>query len=438
VKALVTKMIQVDDLTKIFGPNPDEALRMLDEGRGKDEIREAIGHVVGVNGASFSLARGEFFVIMGLSGSGKSTLLRCLNRLIPFTRGRVVIGPEGSQVEVGTASAKELREIRMRRVSMVFQRFGLLPHRSVRDNVAYGLEIQGLPKREREERAERVLDMVGLGGWGTSRTSELSGGMQQRVGLARAIATEAEVLLMDEPFSALDPLIKMQMQDEMIRLQRQLGRTIVFITHDLDEALRLGDRIAIMEDGNIVQIGTPERIITSPATAYVAEFVEHADPTHVITAGTVAVPVDHDRVHVVRRDRGLTFHAHGTQRDVEIGIDAAGCVAEVVADGARARIEPLERVLEEDAPASRFRDRAVTVHAGATLRQLLDARTYVNLPVLVIDGEERLIGLVTEREIIHGIVEKRGHDAPANGSAPAVRPPADRAAQAAAVAGGRA
>jgi glycine betaine/proline transport system ATP-binding protein len=423
-------MIHVDDLTKIFGPRPEEALRMLDDGLGKDEIREQTGHVVGVNGASFSLDKGEFFVIMGLSGSGKSTLLRCLNRLIPFTRGRVLIGPEGAQIDVGSASARELREIRTRLVSMVFQRFGLLPHRSVRDNVAYGLEIQGLPKAERDARAESVLDMVGLGGWGPSRTSELSGGMQQRVGLARAIATDAEVLLMDEPFSALDPLIKMQMQDEMIKLQRQLGRTIVFITHDLDEALRLGDRIAIMENGTIVQIGTPERIITEPGTEYVADFVEHADPTNVITAATVAVDVEHERVSLVRSEGGVRFYAHVAQSDVEIGVDADGRVTEVVADGARTRIDPLERLLEEAAPAFRFRDRAITVRGDATLRRLLDARTYVNLPVLVQDEQARLIGLVTERELIHGIVEKRGHGPARTRSAPT--PPTAGAGSAAA------
>ncbi len=418
-------MIHVDDLTKIFGPNPDAALCMLDDGHGKDAIREATGHVLGVNGASFELERGEFFVIMGLSGSGKSTLLRCLNRLVPFTRGRVLVGPAGEQVDVGTASARELREIRTRRMSMVFQRFGLLPHRSVRDNVAYGLEIQGVARSEREARSEEVLEMVGLGGWGPSRTSELSGGMQQRVGLARAIATDAEVLLMDEPFSALDPLIKMQMQDEMIRLQRQLGRTIVFITHDLDEALRLGDRIAIMDDGTIVQIGSPERIITEPGTAYVADFVEHADPTHVITARTVAVDLDHERVGVARRVGDVTFHSHVAQSDVEIGVDRDGRVVEVVADGARARIEALDRVLEEDAPAFRYRDRAVWVRGDATLRRLLDARTYVNLPVIVQDEDGRLIGLVTERELIHGIVEKRGHGVrspAASASASAPRP----------------
>jgi glycine betaine/proline transport system ATP-binding protein len=413
-EALGATVIRVDNLTKIFGPRPEEALDLLDQGQGKDAIREATGHVVGVNDVSFALSRGEFFVIMGLSGSGKSTLLRCLNRLIPFTRGRVVIETEAGEVDVGSADRSTLREIRRRNMSMVFQRFGLLPHRSVRDNVAYGLEIQGLNRRERWERAEGVLDMVGLGGWGDSRTAELSGGMQQRVGLARAIATEAEVLLMDEPFSALDPLIKMQMQDEMVKLQQQLGRTIVFITHDLDEALRLGDRIAIMEDGTVVQIGTPEQIITAPSTAYVADFVEHADPTNVITAATVSVELDHERVTRVRETGGVSYLAHRAQADVEVGVDAEGRVAEVLADGERARVEPLERILEEEPPTFRYRDRAITVHGDATLRRLLLARTYVNLPVLVVDDEQRLLGLVTERELIHGIIEKRGHDG--NGS----------------------
>jgi glycine betaine/proline transport system ATP-binding protein len=434
-------VIRVDELTKIFGPQPEEALRLLDEGQSKDAIREATGHVVGVHDASFALSRGEFFVIMGLSGSGKSTLLRCLNRLIPFTRGHVVIDTDAGEVDVGSASAATMRQIRTRHLSMVFQRFGLLPHRSVRDNVAYGLEIQRLPHRERRERAERVLDMVGLGGWGDRRTTELSGGMQQRVGLARAIATEAEVLLMDEPFSALDPLIKMQMQDEMVRLQRQLDRTIVFITHDLDEALRLGDRIAIMDDGHVVQIGTPEQIVTAPSTAYVADFVEHADPTNVITAATVAVPLDHERVREVRRDGDVSYHAHRAQSEVEIGVDGDGRVTEVLADGGRASIEPLDGVLEEEPPTFRYRDRAIKVVGDATLRRLLLARTYVNLPVIVEDGSGRLLGLVTERELIHGIIEKRGYDADDASGAAGDAAAGDGAAAhvgAPAVAGGRA
>ena len=383
---------------------------MLQEGQSKDAIREATGHVVGVHDVSFRLKRGEFFVIMGLSGSGKSTLLRCLNRLIPVTGGRVVIDTDAGEVDVGEAGPKQLRDLRTRHLSMVFQRFGLLPHRSVRDNVAYGLEIQGVDRRERLERAERALDMVGLGGWGPSRTSELSGGMQQRVGLARALATEAKVMLMDEPFSALDPLIKMQMQEEIIKLQRELGKTIVFITHDLDEALRLGDRIAIMEDGKIVQLGTPERIITNPATAYVADFVEHADPTNVISAATVSVELDHDRVDVLRRVAGGRVLSHRTQSEVEIEVGDDDRVREVRADEGIAELVPIDTLLAEEPPTSRYRNRAAIVRADQTLRMLLEARNLCNLPVLVVDEDGRLVGLATEREIIHTIIEKRGRN----------------------------
>jgi len=403
-------VIRAENLTKIFGPQPDEALRMLQEGQSKDAIREATGHVVGVDDVSFRLKSGEFFVIMGLSGSGKSTLLRCLNRLIPVTGGRVVIDTDEGEIDVGEAGPKQLRDIRTRHLSMVFQRFGLLPHRSVRDNVAYGLEIQGVDRRERLERAERALDMVGLGGWGPSRTSELSGGMQQRVGLARALATEAKVMLMDEPFSALDPLIKMQMQEEIIKLQRELGKTIVFITHDLDEALRLGDRIAIMEDGKIVQLGTPERIITNPATAYVADFVEHADPTNVISAATVSVELDHDRVDVLRRVAGGRVLSHRTQSEVEIEVGDDDRVREVRADEGIAELVPIDTLLAEEPPTSRYRNRAAIVRADQTLRMLLEARNLCNLPVLVVDEDGRLVGLATEREIIHTIIEKRGRN----------------------------
>jgi glycine betaine/proline transport system ATP-binding protein len=404
-------VIRAEHLSKIFGPNPTSALELRQQGQSKDAIREATGHVVGVDDVSFRLKRGEFFVIMGLSGSGKSTLLRCLNRLIAPTAGRVVLETDEGEIDVGAATAKQLRDIRTRHLTMVFQRFGLLPHRSVRDNVAYGLEIQGVDTAARMERSERALDMVGLGGWGRSRTSELSGGMQQRVGLARALATEAEVMLMDEPFSALDPLIKMQMQQEMIKLQRDLGKTIVFITHDLDEALRLGDRIAIMEDGRVVQLGTPERIVTNPATAYVADFVEHADPTHVITARTVSVELDHGRIDELRREAGGRVIVHRTQPDVEIVVDADDRVREVRADGGRAELVPIDTLLAEEAPMSRYRNRAAVVRADRPLRTLLEARNLCNLPVLVIDGDERLIGLVTEREIIYSIIEKRGRDA---------------------------
>ena len=364
--------------------------------------------MIGVQDVSFTLKPGEFFVIMGLSGSGKSTLLRAINRLIEPTAGHVWLTTDDGEVDVASVDARRLRSIRQDHLAMVFQRFGLLPHRSVRDNVAYGLEIKRVPRAERMRRADEVIDMVGLGGWGASPPSALSGGMQQRVGLARAIATGAKVLLMDEPFSALDPLIKVQMQDEMIRLQRQLGRTVLFITHDLDEALRLGDRIAIMEDGRFVQVGTPETIVTEPKTEYVADFVAHADPTGVITAATVAVGPDHDRIDEVGREDGARVIAHRTQSDVEIVVGDDGRVREMRADGAKAALMPIDEVLEEPTPRWRHRDRTAVVRGDRTLRTLLEARNRVNLPLLIVDEHEKLIGLVTERELIHGITEKRG------------------------------
>ncbi len=403
-------MIRVEDLNKVFGPSPEEALRRLGEGQSKSEILAETGNVIGVQDVSFELQPGEFFVIMGLSGSGKSTLLRCLNRLIRPTSGHVWLQTDEGAVDVAAAEGRVLRRLRQDHLAMVFQRFGLLPHRSVRENVAYGLEIQGVPHAERMRRADETIEMVGLSGWGTAPTTSLSGGMQQRVGLARAITTGAKILLMDEPFSALDPLIKMQMQDEMIRLQRQLGRTVVFITHDLDEALRLGDRIAIMDDGRFVQVGTPETIITAPKTPYVADFVAHADPTGVITAATVAVEPSHPRVDEIRREGDDRVLAHRTQPDVEIVVDGTGRVKDVRADGGHADLVPIDVLLSEDTPRSRYRDRAAVVGGDRPLRTLLRARNLCNLPALVVDDDGRLVGLVTERELIHAMLEKRGHD----------------------------
>jgi len=278
-------VIRAENVTKIFGSDPESAIPLLEENKTKDEIRELTGQTVGVNKASFDIQQGEVFAIMGLSGCGKSTLIRCINRIIDPTAGHIYFKhPDRGEVDITQLDEEALRTLRKQNMSMVFQHFALLPHRTVLSNVGYGMEIQGRGRRKRQEAAQRVLDMVGLGPWGRSYPSELSGGMQQRVGLARGLATDAEVLLMDEPFSALDPLIKVDMQQELTRIQRELHRTILFITHDLDEAMRIGDHIAIMEDGKIVQIGSPEQILVNPRTEYVAKFVEHADPTGVITA----------------------------------------------------------------------------------------------------------------------------------------------------------
>ena len=274
-------------VTKVFGEDVAAAGALLEEGSDRQDVLERTGCLVAVRNATFSVERGETFVVMGLSGSGKSTLIRCLSRLIEPTSGTVEI--EGTPI--GDLDDQGLRELRRRRMSMVFQHFGLFPHRKVIDNVAFGLEIQGAPKADRYERALQVLEAVGLQEWTDHFPQQLSGGMQQRVGLARALCVEPEILFFDEPFSALDPLIRRDMQDELLSLQASMRRTLVFITHDFHEALKLGDRIAIMKDGEFVQVGTPEQIVSAPANEYVREFAEDAPKTKVITVGSVLRPL---------------------------------------------------------------------------------------------------------------------------------------------------
>ncbi|MFK4268764.1 quaternary amine ABC transporter ATP-binding protein [Streptomyces milbemycinicus] len=274
--------LQAEHLYKVFGRRPDEAVAKLEGGTDRDELRTD-GTTAAVIDASFAVEAGQIFVVMGLSGSGKSTLLRMLNGLLEPTAGRVLFDDQ----DLTALAPRELREVRSRKISMVFQHFALFPHRSVLENAAYGLEVQGVPSAQRKRRATEALGLVGLAGWEKSWPDELSGGMQQRVGLARALATDADLLLMDESFSALDPLIRRDMQDQLLELQKRLKKTIVFITHDLNEAMRLGDRIAVMRDGRIVQIGTAEDILVTPANDYVASFTQDVDRTRVLTAGAI-------------------------------------------------------------------------------------------------------------------------------------------------------
>ncbi len=279
--------IVAEGLYKIFGPRPERAFDLLDQGESKEEIQARTGLVVGVQDASFTVSEGETFVVMGLSGSGKSTLLRLLNRLLEPTRGSVQV----AGVEVTQLGSRDLIQFRRDHFGgMVFQKFAILPNRNVLDNVAFGLELQGMEKDQREEKARAMIDLVGLSGHEASYPRQLSGGMQQRVGLARALVVEAEILLMDEAFSALDPLIRHRMQDELLELQERLQRTIVFVTHDLDEAFRVGDRIAIMNEGAVVQTGTAEEIVLNPANDYVRSFVQNMDRTQVFRAQTVMEP----------------------------------------------------------------------------------------------------------------------------------------------------
>lgn len=315
----VLPIIEIKDLTKVFGRNPRQALKMLDEGASKADILKKTGNTVGVNRASFSVEAGEIFVIMGLSGSGKSTLVRLINRLIEPTEGNIFIDGE----DLSTMDRKSLRHVRRKKLSMVFQSFALFPHRTILENAAFGLEIQNIEKEERNKKAAEALRLVGLGDYFEQYPNQLSGGMQQRVGLARALANEPDVLLMDEAFSALDPLIRKEMQDELIDLQASMKKTILFITHDLDEALRLGDRIALMKDGSIVQVGTPEEILVSPANDYVEKFVEDVDKSKVLTAQ-----------HIMKRPETLNIENHGPR----IALDrmrAEGLSGVYVVDGKR-------------------------------------------------------------------------------------------------------
>ncbi|POX41750.1 glycine betaine/L-proline ABC transporter ATP-binding protein [Streptomyces sp. Ru72] len=278
----MSSRLEAEHLYKVFGRRPDRAVERLRQGAGREELR-ADGTTAAVIDASFTVEPGQIFVVMGLSGSGKSTLLRMLNGLLEPTAGHVRFDGQ----DLTALGPRELREVRARKISMVFQHFALFPHRSVRENAAYGLEVQGVPRAERLKRADEALALCGLAGWEKSWPDELSGGMQQRVGLARALATDADLLLMDESFSALDPLIRRDMQDQLLQLQQTLKKTIVFITHDLNEAMRLGDRIAVMRDGRIVQIGTAEDILVRPADDYVASFTQDVDRSRVLTAGAV-------------------------------------------------------------------------------------------------------------------------------------------------------
>ncbi len=279
-------LIQIKDLFKVFGKKPAKVMPMVREGLSKDEILAKTGHTVGLKAINLDIHKGEIFVIMGLSGSGKSTLIRHFNRLIDPTEGQILV--EG--IDVMKLNTKELEQFRRNKMAMVFQRFGLMPHKSVLENVAYGLSVQGIDKATRNAKATQWLETVGLAGYEEQYPSQLSGGQQQRVGLARALCTDAEILLMDEAFSALDPLIRSEMQDQLIELQKELHKTIIFITHDLDEALRIGDRIAILKDGNLIQVGEPVDILLNPADDYVEAFVKDVNRPRALTVETVMKP----------------------------------------------------------------------------------------------------------------------------------------------------
>ncbi|GIT79387.1 glycine/betaine ABC transporter ATP-binding protein [Leifsonia sp. LS1] len=375
--------VEAKNIYKVFGRKPQEAVRRLREGSSRQEV-SGLGTAAVID-AGLTVQRGEIFVVMGLSGSGKSTLIRLLNGLLEPTAGEVsVMG-----TTITGLTGKRLREVRQRHISMVFQHFALLPHRTVLDNIAYGLEVKGSPSAERRARAEQVLELVGLAGWGDKLPSELSGGMQQRVGLGRALAADTDVLLMDEAFSALDPLIRREMQEQLLELQSSLGKTIVFITHDLNEAMFLGDRIAVMRDGRIVQTGTPEEILTDPANDYVASFVQDVDRARVLTAASVMEPA-----------RALVTVAGGPRAAMRTMRDLQTSAAFVVGQGrallGAVRDRDVMRQVRDGRSDLRevIREEIASVDRDEVLSELVEPSVGSDLPLAVVDGKQRLLGVI--------------------------------------------
>jgi len=386
----------------IFGKEPQKALALLDQGATRDEILAQTNTVVGVAGASLTIEEGEICVLMGLSGSGKSTLLRAVNGLNKVTRGKVMVRDESRMVDVASCDRQTLRRLRMNRVAMVFQQFGLLPWRTVAENVGFGLELRGLGKAERDKIVDDKLALVGLSQWKDKFAHELSGGMQQRVGLARAFATDAEILLMDEPFSALDPLIRDHLQDELLALQQRLKKTIIFVSHDLDEALKLGSHIAIMEGGRIVQYGKPESIVLNPANAYVAEFVAHMNPLNVLRGGSLMTPLDQ-----LKRDGDAVLLDRAGRFRVKL--NGAGAPESVTLDGYLGRLVPYEPGMDIAALPSTA---LITAPCDMSMRVAIELRQATGHPVaLVEDG--RLCGVCGDEEIYAGILrQSRAADEP--------------------------
>jgi len=384
--------IRIEGLSKVFGRgNTRRALDMIGQGAGKDDIQKKTRQVVGVADVSLDIHEGETFVVMGLSGSGKSTLIRCLNRLVEPTTGSVQIDGE----DVTAVDKDRLLEIRRHKMGMVFQHFGLLPHRTVLENAAYGLKTRGVDEPERSEQAQEALELVGLGQWAEYLPETLSGGMQQRVGLARALATDPDILLLDEAFSALDPLIRREMQNELMQLQEQMRKTVFFITHDLNEALRIGDRIAIMKDGRIVQVGTPQQIITEPSDEYVADFVRDVDQGRVLEVSFVMTDAptlrlgETDVAEALQRIRGLDTNALYVidQQRKPVGLVTHRKLSDAKRDG-----EPnLSRVMDRDFPTTR---------GDMTLSEIYDLCSQ-GWPVAVLgEGDGRLVGVVDPLDLL--------------------------------------
>lgn len=387
-------IIRVEHVSKLYGPNKSEAAKLMESGSGKEEVHKKTGCTVALWDVNLEIPRGEIFVIIGLSGSGKSTLVRCFNRLNRPSGGKVLFGGK----DLGELNNKELLEFRRNKVSMVFQSFGLMSHRNVLGNVAYGLEVKGMGKEERERKAMEVISMVGLEGWEHQACESLSGGMRQRVGIARALANDPEVLLMDEPFSALDPLVRQDMQFELLQIQRKLQKTVVFITHDIDEAFKLGDTVAIMRDGKVIQVDTPEQMSAHPADDYVREFIGSADKSKVLTVRNIMITpsslvrlgdgADH-AIHEMRK------HALSTVYVVDNQLRLAGILT--IRDAVLARQEGLniKDVLQTDVH---------TTTADVLVADIMPVAAEAAYPIAVLGDDGRLQGIVTKASVLSSLV----------------------------------
>ncbi|MGG0249859.1 glycine betaine/L-proline ABC transporter ATP-binding protein [Peribacillus frigoritolerans] len=381
--------VEVRNVSKIFGKSPKAATDLLKQGKSKKEILKETGQTVGVNNVNFEIYPGEIFVIMGLSGSGKSTLIRMFNRLIDPTLGEILIDDE----DIVKMNAARLREVRQKKISMVFQNFALFPHKTILENAEFGLEIQKVDPAKRHENAMKALEAVGLKGYENQLPSQLSGGMQQRVGLARALASDTDILLMDEAFSALDPLIRKDMQDELIQIQDQYKKTIIFITHDLDEALRIGDRIALMKDGSVIQLGTPEQIMMNPANEFVEKFVEDVDLSKVLTASHVMI-----RPEKIAVDRGprvaleiMRKQGYSSIFVVDRKQKLLGAVTAEQARQAMSNDLSISEVMTTEIP---------TVKEDELLGNLMDVMATSSLPISVIDDQNRIKGILLRGAVI--------------------------------------
>ncbi len=395
--------IALENVDIVFGEESRRALPLLDEGASRDTILAKTGQVLGAADASIAIEQGEVCVLMGLSGSGKSTLLRAINGLNTVTRGRVLVDYDGTQIDVANCDARTLRELRMHKIAMVFQQFALLPWRTVRENVGLGLELRGTPKAERDAIVLEKLKIVGLEQWADKYAHELSGGMQQRVGLARAFSTDADILLMDEPFSALDPLIRDKLQDELLDLQREFKKTIVFVSHDLDEAMKLGSHIAIMEGGRIVQYGEPEQIVLNPVNDYVAEFVAHMNPIHVLRAASLMTPV-------LKLNKSNELYELDWSGQNKLSLNAQGEITGAIVNDEPADLCAYET--DKDIVECSKYPKPTLVYASPDILMstAIKIRYHTGLPVPLVESG-KLVGVISGDEIFHGLLRLGGSDA---------------------------